>query len=415
MGEEKREDEELPAPIQTEDDAGAGATHPPVVAPSVMTVNMQGPDSFEIVQLIGQGDVGRVYLVRNRATGKPYAMKAMSKQEMIKRKKIQRCLTERDILVTANHPFIVTLYFSFQTSDHLFFIMDYCGGGEFFAALRRLPGRVKALPEKDVKFYAAEVLLGLEYLHMKDIIYRDLKPENILLHQSGHIMLTDFNLSKQAQTSAQAKVYRGLFDREDSSKIDIRPDLITNSFVGTEEYVAPEVISGAGHSSAVDWWTFGILLYEMLFGKTPFKGRNRDDTFNQILKCGLKLPDTPVVSREAKDLVKRLVTLNPKKRLGTQHGASDVKAHPFFNGVKWALLLNQTPPIRPQMDHPFDTRNFRKIKDDGTFIMTGNELSDEVIKTDAAFSQFTRGISAIFNFLPFTHVYSFKLLEILKA
>lgn len=142
--------------------------------------------------------------------------------------------------------------------------MDFCGGGEFFAVLRRLPSRIKALPEADVKFYAAEVLLGLEYLHMKDIIYRDLKPENILLHQSGHIMLTDFNLSKQAQTSTQAKIYRGLFDSEDSTKTNVTPDLVTNSFVGTEEYVAPEVIRGQGHSSSVDWWTFGILLYEML-------------------------------------------------------------------------------------------------------------------------------------------------------
>ena len=145
--------------------------------------------------------------------------------------------------------------------------MDFCAGGEFFRTLRTLPGRVKALPEAHAKFYAAEVLLGMEYLHMMGIIYRDLKPENILLHASGHIMLTDFNLSKQSQVQTQAKVIRGMFDREDSARIDVKPDLVTNSFVGTEEYVAPEVISGHGHSSAVDWWTFGILLYEMLVSK----------------------------------------------------------------------------------------------------------------------------------------------------
>jgi len=307
------------------------------------SVDMDGPDSFEIVHLIGKGDVGRVYLVRHKATGLPYAMKAMSKHEMVKRKKIQRVLTEREILVTANHPFIVTLYYSFQTEDHLFFIMDFCGGGEFFAALRRLPGRVKALPEAHARFYAAEVLMGLEYLHMMGIIYRDLKPENILLHHSGHVMLTDFNLSKQTQVPTQAKVIRGMFEREEESKIALKPNLVTNSFVGTEEYVAPEVISGHGHTSAVDWWTFGILLYEMLFGRTPFKGKTRDETFSQILKCGLKLPDHPPVSREARDLVKRLVTLNPKKRLGTLHGAADVKAHPFFSGVKWACSYSFSP------------------------------------------------------------------------
>ena len=153
------------------------------------------------------------------------------------------------------------MYFAFQTKDHLILVLDYCGGGEFSA---ELPDRDRMLSEQATKFYAAEVLLALEYLHMNGIIYRDLKPENILLHQSGHIMLADFNLSKQSETTKKPKISRGYFSSGESSKIDVRPDLITNSFVGTEEYVAPEVILGRSYSSVVDWWSFGILLYKML-------------------------------------------------------------------------------------------------------------------------------------------------------
>jgi len=205
---------------------------------------------------------------------------------------------------------------------------------------------------------------------------------------TGHIKLTDFNLSKQAQVPVQAKMIKGMFDRE--TKIAFKPELVTNSFVGTEEYVAPEVIHGAGHSSSVDWWSFGILVFEMLFGKTPFKGRNRDETFNKIVKGDLKLPDYPVVSREAKDLVKRLVNPNPKKRLGTANGAADVKAHPFFQEVKWALILNQEPPIRPALVDPFDTSNFQAFKDDPNLQIGGEELPDDVVKKDKEFSRFTR-------------------------
>jgi protein-serine/threonine kinase len=201
-----------------------------------------------------------------------------------------------------------------------------------------------------VRFYGAEVLLALEYLHMMGFIYRDLKPENLLLDGSGHVMLTDFDLSKQSVTPVNPKVVTQMLTGK--MKLDTRPSVITNSFVGTEEYIAPEVIEGYGHTSSVDWWTFGILLYEMLYGKTPFRGRTREHTFDHILhKSSIKFPENPVTSREAKNLVKKLLEKDPRKRLGSDHGAADIKEHPFFKGkVNWALIRNQAPPIIPMVD-----------------------------------------------------------------
>lgn len=365
-----------------------------------------GPNSFERLRLLGRGDVGRVYLVRKktpaeqepghlRDSSEPvnreslYAMKVLSKKEMIARNKIKRALTEREILSTTDHPFIVTLHHSFQSEDNLFFVMDYCAGGEFFRTLQKQPG--KCLPESAVKFYAAEVLSALEYLHMMGFIYRDLKPENILLHDSGHIMLTDFDLSKQATVPVQAKMIRGMFQDEGESKIELKPDVVTNSFVGTEEYIAPEVIVGYGHSSAVDWWTFGILMYEMLFGTTPFKGRCRDETFSRIKKAGIHFPQTPEVSANCKSLIRKLLNPVAKKRLGAHHGASDIKAHPFFADVKWALLLNQTPPIIPRLDHALDTRNFRVIRDEQAAVSEEEvSVSDDSLLESDPFAQFKK-------------------------
>jgi protein-serine/threonine kinase len=246
----------------------------------------------------------------------------LSKKEMIKRNKIKRALAEQEILATSNHPFIVTLYHSFQSEDHLYLCMEYCSGGEFFRALQTRPN--KCVDEDAARFYAAEVTAALEYLHLMGFIYRDLKPESmsfpffavastnippppdILLHQSGHIMLSDFDLSKQSEPGGRPTMI--LSGRNGTSSnnlptIDTKScinNFRTNSFVGTEEYIAPEVIKGCGHTSAVDWWTLGILIYEMLYGTTPFKGKNRNATFANILRDEVPFPEgsgTPQVSK----------------------------------------------------------------------------------------------------------------------
>lgn len=326
-----------------------------------------GPQDFEKIKLIGRGDVGKVYLVRNKKNNERYAMKVLSKREMYERNKIQRAKAEQEILATANYPFIVTLYHSFQSEDYLYLCMEYCGGGEFFRVLQAREGR--SLSEPNARFYAAEVTAALEYLHLMGYIYRDLKPENILLHESGHIMLSDFDLSKQSEFNGQptmvssgSKAFTHNYMALDTKACIA--NFRTNSFVGTEEYIAPEVIMGTYHSTAVDWWTLGILLYEMLYGSTPFKGSNRNSTFVNILKREVVFPDGTTMpngvgtyqhtSSQCRNLIRKLLIKDEPKRLGSRAGASDIKNHPFFKTLSWALLRNMRPPIVPGEDFKDD-------------------------------------------------------------
>ncbi|KXN86354.1 Serine/threonine-protein kinase nrc-2 [Leucoagaricus sp. SymC.cos] len=323
-----------------------------------------GPSDFVKIRMLGKGDVGRVYLVREKKTHKHFAMKVLSKREMIERKKIKRALTEQEILATANHPFIVTLYHSFQSEVYLYFCMEYCSGGEFFRALQARPG--KCLPEEGARFYAAEVVAALEYLHLMGFIYRDLKPENILLHQSGHIMLSDFDLAKQSNEPAGMP---GMVHSEQNGlplidTMSCTANFRTNSFVGTEEYIAPEVIAAQGHTAAVDWWTLGILIYEMIYATTPFKGHERNDTFTNIRKSAVQFRDTPKVSQAAKDCIVRLLDKDERTRLGSRSGASEVKQHKWFVKINWGLLRNSRPPIvPPASSNGAENGNFRHLKE----------------------------------------------------
>ncbi|KAF9221874.1 Pkinase-domain-containing protein [Gyrodon lividus] len=323
-----------------------------------------GPSSFLKIKMLGKGDVGRVYLVREKKTDKLFAMKVLSKKEMIERKKIKRALTEQEILATSNHPFIVTLYHSFQSDQYLYFCMEYCMGGEFFRALQTRPG--KCLPEDGSRFYAAEVVAALEYLHLNGFIYRDLKPENILLHQSGHIMLSDFDLAKQSGHPGGRPATIHQSEPNGIPMIDTMSctaDFRTNSFVGTEEYIAPEVIAAQGHTAAVDWWTLGILIYEMIFATTPFKGKERNDTFANIRSLPVHFRDTPKISSACKDIVIRLLDKDERTRLGSRSGASEVKHHKWFAKINWGLLRNTRPPIVPTASNGLDAVNFRHLKE----------------------------------------------------
>ncbi|KAF8592497.1 Pkinase-domain-containing protein [Ramaria rubella] len=326
-----------------------------------------GPSSFQKIKLLGRGDVGKVYLVREKKTEKLFAMKVLSKKEMIVRKKIKRALAEQEILATANHPFIVTLYHSFQSEEYLYFCMEYCMGGEFFRALQTRPG--KCLVEDDARFYAAEVTAALEYLHLMGFIYRDLKPENILLHQSGHIMLSDFDLAKQFDSVARpTAITRPATDPNGAPVVVVdtktcTANFRTNSFVGTEEYIAPEVIENNGHTSAVDWWTLGILMYEMIFATTPFKGETRTDTFSNVMKLNVGFPESPVVSLACKEMITRLLEKNERRRLGSGTGASEVKQHRWFAKLNWGLLRHTRPPIVPAASLGADAVNFRELRE----------------------------------------------------
>ncbi|GAB4824328.1 Phototropin-1 [Ancistrocladus abbreviatus] len=311
-----------------------------------------GLKHFKPVKPLGSGDTGSVHLVELCGTGEYFAMKAMDKNVMLNRNKVHRACAEREILDMLDHPFLPALYASFQTKTHICLITDFCPGGELFLLLDRQP--MKVLKEDAVRFYAAEVVIALEYLHCQGIIYRDLKPENILLHSNGHISLTDFDLSCLTSCKPQILV-QDIREKKRQKKARQTPIFLaepmraSNSFVGTEEYIAPEIITGAGHTSAVDWWALGILLYEMLYGYTPFRGKTRQKTFTNILQKNLKFPKSIQVSLQTKQLIYNLLQRDHKNRLGSSEGANEIKRHPFFRGVNWALVRCMKPP---ELDAP---------------------------------------------------------------
>ncbi|CAH9073019.1 unnamed protein product [Cuscuta europaea] len=312
---------------------------------------------FRPVKPLGSGDTGYVHLVELCETGQYFAMKAMDKNTMLNRNKVHRACAEREILDMLDHPFLPALYASFQTKTHVCLISDYCPGGELFLLLDSQP--TKVLKEDAARFYAAEVVVALEYLHCQGIIYRDLKPENVLIQSSGHISLTDFDLSCLTSCKPQLLV-REANEKKKHQKAQQNPIFMaepmraSNSFVGTEEYIAPEIITGAGHTSAVDWWALGILLYEMFYGYTPFRGKTRQKTFANILHKDLKFPGSIQVSLPAKQLMYRLLHRDPKNRLGSREGANEIKQHQFFKGVNWALIRCMSPP---KLDTPYSQTN----------------------------------------------------------
>lgn len=322
---------------------------------------------FRRVKQLGAGDVGLVDLVQLQGTDMKFAMKTLDKWEMQERNKVARVLTEESILTAIDHPFLATCYCSIQTDSHLHFVMEFCEGGELYGLLNAQPR--KRLKESHVKFYAAEVLIALQYLHLLGYIYRDLKPENILLHHTGHVLLTDFDLSyargtttprmqatnaectprhSSSCTKVEEPLQPGQAPNGDELLLLAEPVARANSFVGTEEYLAPEVINAAGHAAPVDWWSFGILIYELMFGTTPFRGARREETFENVLRNPLTFPSKPAISPEAQDLMSQLLAKDPAQRLGTRAGAEEIKKHPWFEGINWALLRHQQPPYLPR-------------------------------------------------------------------
>nr|AML78772.1 putative LOV domain-containing protein [Platyspermation crassifolium] len=325
-----------------------------------------GLKHFRPVKPLGSGDTGSVHLVELNGTGELFAMKAMDKGMMLNRNKVHRACAEREILDLLDHPFLPALYASFQTKTHICLITDYCPGGELFVLLDRQP--LKVLREDAVRFYAVEVIVALEYLHCQGIIYRDLKPENVLIQSTGHVALTDFDLSCLTSCKPQLLIpdpsEKKKHQKGQQTPIFMaEPMRASNSFVGTEEYIAPEIITAAGHSSAVDWWALGILLYEMFYGYTPFRGKTRQRTFANILHKDIKFPGSIAVSLQAKQLMYRLLHRDTKNRLGSREGANEVKRHPFFRGINWALVRCQNPP---KLDTPiFEATEDEKEVDPG--------------------------------------------------
>lgn len=287
-------------------------------------------DDFKQLKVLGQGSFGKVILVKNENNEKLYAMKILDKKFIVKKNQISHTKTERTMLEKLKHPFIVKLNYAFQDSKRLYFLTEFLQGGELFFHLRRNSG----YKEKEVRFYMCQILLALEYMHNNNYIYRDLKPENILIDKEGNIKLTDFGLSK-------------LMPKDEKT---------TYTMCGTAEYLAPEIIFGKGYDKTCDWFSFGVVLFEMFCGYHPFKSKGQKIDPKIYLRKTF-IPDK--VGKTARDLIEKLFVSNPKKRLG-YNSADEVKNHPFFKGIDFDKVLRKEykPPFIPKLKNDTDLRYF---------------------------------------------------------
>ncbi|KAF2748653.1 kinase-like protein [Sporormia fimetaria CBS 119925] len=290
-------------------------------------------DDFELLKVVGKGSFGKVMQVQKKDTHRIYALKTIRKAHIISRSEVAHTLAERSVLAQINNPFIVPLKFSFQSPEKLYLVLAFVNGGELFHHLQK----EQRFDINRARFYTAELLCALECLHGFNVIYRDLKPENILLDYTGHIALCDFGLCK----------------------LDMKDEDRTNTFCGTPEYLAPELLTGAGYTKTVDWWTLGVLLYEMLTGLPPFYDENTNDMYRKILTEPLHFPGPEIVPPAARDLLTRLLDRNAEKRLGAK-GAAEIKAHYFFHSIDWRKLLERKyePSFKPNVVDAMDTANF---------------------------------------------------------
>ncbi|KAK3136134.1 hypothetical protein QOZ80_5BG0428570 [Eleusine coracana subsp. coracana] len=377
---------------------------------------------IRFLKRLGAGDIGSVYLAEVKqqqqqgskdgsSSGVLVAAKVMDRKELAGRNKEGRARTEREILEAVDHPFLPRLYGVAEGERWSCLLTEFCPGGDLHVLRQRQPHR--RFSEAAVRFYAAEVVAALEYIHMIDIVYRDLKPENVLVRADGHIMLTDFDLSlkcdptvvptpahvisdpialtaghsssstsctisscivpavscfqlfpgrghrrrrrwrrNKKSSSNGAGGGNNSFPSGGSSGLDLEfvaepVELRSMSFVGTHEYLAPEIVSGEGHGSSVDWWTLGVFIYELLYGATPFKGHDNETTLANIVARALEFPKAPPASAAARNLVAALLAKDPACRLGATVGAAAIKRHPFFSGVNWALLRCAATPYVP--------------------------------------------------------------------
>ena len=286
-------------------------------------------NDFKIIKILGKGAFGKVYLVKKINNGKVYAMKILDKKYIIEKNQISHTITERLALEKLNHSFIAKLNYAFQDTQNLYFITEFLQGGELFFHLKKNGG----FKEKAVKFYMSQVLLALEYMHNNNYIYRDLKPENIIIDNEGNIKLTDFGLSKL-----------------------VKPKEMTYTLCGTKEYLAPEIIQGQGYDKTCDWFSFGVVVFEMFLGYHPFKSKNTKIDPNIYLRK-IYIPEK--IGKDAKDLIEKLFVVEPKKRLGFS-SANEIKNHPFFKDIDFNKVLNKeyNPPFIPKLESDIDLRYF---------------------------------------------------------
>uniref|UniRef100_A0AAY3ZV62 protein kinase C n=1 Tax=Denticeps clupeoides TaxID=299321 RepID=A0AAY3ZV62_9TELE len=303
-----------------------------------------GLADFDLLRVIGRGSYAKVLLVRLKKTERVYAMKVVKKELVNDDEDIDWVQTEKHVFEQAsNHPFLVGLHSCFQTESRLFFVIEYVNGGDLMFHMQRQ----RKLPEEHARFYSAEISLALNYLHERGIIYRDLKLDNVLLESEGHIKLTDYGMCKEG----------------------LRPGDTTSTFCGTPNYIAPEILRGEDYGFSVDWWALGVLMFEMMAGRSPFDivgssdnpDQNTEDyLFQVILEKQIRIPRS--LSVKAASVLKGFLNKDPKDRLGChpQTGFADIMGHPFFRNVDWDLMEQKqvVPPFKPNISGEFGLDNF---------------------------------------------------------
>jgi len=339
--------------------------------------------AFDSIAIIGRGAFGEVRLCKMKGTTDLYAMKKLKKSEMIEKDQIFHVRAERDALAMNNthNPWIVNLFYSFQDQNFLYFIMEYVPGGDMMTWLIKLD----IFTEETTRFYIAETIQAISSIHNHGYIHRDIKPDNLLLDKAGHIKLSDFGLCTGLQTKRFSSLYKKLMNADtglqegdthrstQQQKIDTwkrKRRVLAFSTVGTPDYIAPEVFNqeGRGYGPECDWWSVGVIMFEMLCGYPPFCSESTTETYRKIMNWRetLVFPEEVALSAEAKDFVEKLCC-DQKERMGID----EMKAHPFMKGVKWDELRDIQAPFHPQIDYPEDVQNFHDC-----------EKADETIEMD---------------------------------
>lgn len=366
---------------------------------------------FKIVKAVAEGGFGRVYLARKKRTKDLYAIKVLKKADMIQKNQVKYVKAERNILARLQNPFVIKMYFSFQSKEYLYIVMEWASGGDCFSLLQKFG----ALPEEVAKMYIAETVLSLEYLHSIGIVHRDLKPDNLLVDSRGHIKLTDFGLSSigladtmsfesrrinlppystpdsPAETHHNNSVPPNTHKHQPPTKAEIREKRKKlYSGVGTPDYLAPEILLGIGHSYPVDWWALGVLLFEFLVGLPPFAADTVDVIFENVHKRQINWPSD--LDENAKDLINKLLDLDPEHRLGC-NGAEEIKRHPYFSDINFETIYKQTPMFIPKLKDPESTSYFKPREDrfpinDSDLLKVTESLFDSNVQDDLTFGGF---------------------------
>lgn len=342
--------------------------------------------AFESLAIIGRGAFGEVRLCRKKDTKDIYAIKILRKADMINKGQVTHVRAERDLMASADNPWMVKLFYSFQDANNLYLVMEYVPGGDMMTLLMKND----ILTEEETRFYLAELVLAIKSIHDLNFIHRDLKPDNLLLTREGHLKLSDFGLAKEFDgkwgskaknvedktppkslkpTEAETRASK----REKYKTLNKERRELAYSAVGTPDYIAPEVLMEQGYGRECDWWSMGVLAFEMLIGYPPFYADDPMMTCRKILfwKDTLRFPEDADISPIAYDLITKLIC-DRKDRLGTRHGAGEIQNHPFFKGVDWKTISKQKAAYIPEVKNEIDTSNFDQFTEETDYFNAGD-------------------------------------------